>query len=183
MRSSKPRGQRVKPLSLTKIRAVSNGARELLRLQTPYIDVINLYEVELHKRGVTYHYVTPEELPFEEAKTLPNDGVILIRESVYEQALAGNGRARFTFCHELGHLILHQGQDLQLARSSTPGSWGFHEDSEWQADAFAAELMMPVEMVGTLCRSVDDIMRIFGVSRSAATFRHQKLREEGIICW
>ncbi len=182
MNGAKPRGQRVQPLSRATIRVEASKARGLFRLHDPYIDVIGLYEFELHSRNITYRYVTAEELPHEEAKTIPDAGIIMIREDVYERAAAENGRARFTFCHELGHLILHQGQTLQLARGNVP-DWPAYEDSEWQADTFAAEFMMPVQMVSDLCRSVEEIASTFGVSRTAAGIRRNQLREEGLIHW
>ena len=52
-------------------------------------------------------------------------------------------RARFTVAHEIGHLILHEG--FALARGAVRHK--HYEDSEWQADTFAAELLMPTFLV------------------------------------
>lgn len=44
--------------------------------------------------------------------TDPVEKTILIREDVYENALRGNGRDRFTIAHELAHYLMHTRQDI-----------------------------------------------------------------------
>jgi Zn-dependent peptidase ImmA (M78 family) len=44
-----------------------------------------------------------------EAYTESNPPMIAVRESVYWQGLRNDGRARMTFAHEFGHLVLHPG--------------------------------------------------------------------------
>lgn len=97
-------------------------------------------------------------------------------------------RQRFTIAHELGHLRLHRGHQLILDRlvrvnfrdatSSTAADW-----EEMQANAFAAELLMPAAAIeqrlhklaaGTRLTDDEIITRLakqFDVSRPALEYR------------
>jgi len=89
------------------------------------------------------------------------------------------GRYRFTLAHELGHFELHahqlrdNGQATLFTESNHPTivcrSSAKREPIEWQADQFAAQLLMPREMVYTYWRelfgdrpyvAVDEIARL-----------------------
>jgi Zn-dependent peptidase ImmA (M78 family) len=95
-------------------------------------------------------------------------------------------RQRFTIAHEIGHLLLHPGRQVFLDervnfRDETSSLAVDRE--EIQANAFAAELLMPSEMVleecrrassaGTLTRAgfVSDLADIFDVSDEAMGHR------------
>ena len=82
---------------------------------------------------------------------------------------------RFTLAHEFGHMVLHnsevQGFPRAISRESNHKPF---RDSEWQADAFAAELMMPAERARGL--SAEEIARRFGVSLQAARIRESVLK-------
>lgn len=67
-------------------------------------------------------------------------------------------RVRWTMAHELGHLVLHE----------TDASAGM----EAEADAFAAELLMPADLIRPQLRNLDlgklqDLKRYWGVSMAA----------------
>jgi Zn-dependent peptidase ImmA (M78 family) len=95
-------------------------------------------------------------------------------------------RQRFTIAHELGHLVLHPGTNVFLDRRvnfrDQTSSLAVDRD-EIQANSFAAELLMPAEMVlaecqrasnlGTLMTSgfVADLATIFDVSSEAMGHR------------
>lgn len=175
--SNKPKGVKVPPLKIKQLREVAEKARELLEVKEPKVDVIDLYEVRLHNLGVVYEYCEKNELTTEAGLTFPNEGLIKIREDVYRRAHEDNGFDRFTMCHEVGHLILHD--NVAFSRSTHQHDW--YEDSEWQADTFAAEFMMPVNYLVKLCRSPSDISKVFGVSWEAAQLRWKKLQEQRII--
>ena len=75
-------------------------------------------------------------------------------------------RMRFTLAHELGHLCLH-------SRDVT-------DDVEADANAFAAELLMPKEMIRSQLRNLttgrlQDLKRLWGVSMQALIERGHKL--------
>lgn len=103
-----------------------------------------------------------------------------IREDVYENANNGQGRDRFTIAHELGHLILQHNHIL--ARTSSLMTHKPYEDSEWQADNFAAEFLMPygfVKNCHNFVKTDDALMEISyiaetcKVSFDAASIRYQ----------
>jgi len=60
-------------------------------------------------------------------------------------------RQRFTIAHELGHLCLHPGQPLRVDRSARVNLRATGDDGrggeEREANWFAAELLMPEQMV------------------------------------
>lgn len=86
-------------------------------------------------------------------------------------------RARFTIAHELGHYFLH------MADSDNKVITSFRMDHslvEKQADAFAAELLMPEDSVrkeyGNMVIPVSDsLARSFNVSKQAMRFRLDRL--------
>ena len=102
---------------------------------------------------------------------------ITIREDVYENAYNGNGRDLFTIAHEVGHVLLHSEQNIQQLARTNKETIKPYENPEWQADTFAAELLMPASMI-TEDDTVFTVARRFGVSYSAARIRLNKL---GII--
>jgi Zn-dependent peptidase ImmA (M78 family) len=55
----------------------------------------------------------------------------------------------FTLSHELGHLVLRH--SMAFARTDSRGAaWRPFEDSEWQANTFAAELLKPLLVLATV---------------------------------
>ena len=96
-------------------------------------------------------------------------------------------RQRFTVAHELGHLLLHPGRDLILDHvrvnlRDDRSSMGTDRE-EREANAFAAELLMPNDLVkgevqtildrgGTAdSRFVADLAQVFDVSEQAIEVR------------
>ncbi|MEK6328470.1 MAG: ImmA/IrrE family metallo-endopeptidase [Actinomycetota bacterium] len=89
------------------------------------------------------------------------------------QLAAGDSevRKRFTIAHELGHHV------LETAHGS-----GSHAEAE--ADVFAGELLVPgpqlLDAMKTI-RSVDELARIFQVSRPAARIAAEQHRKGGLL--
>ena len=110
------------------------------------------------------------------AYTDPVSKTIYIRDSIYHKACCGDPQARFTIAHEMGHLFLGHGQGAVLARKAANADIPIYYDAEWQADTFAAELLMPAnEAKGKTCA---EIQKAFHVSASAALARANKLKKE-----
>ena len=100
-------------------------------------------------------------------------------------------RKRFTAAHEIGHLLLHkrfidEGVDDTIKYRSTDGgnfyNTNIEKRHEIQASSFAAELLMPREMLRRYCYANDckpamhpTIATKFGVSLSALRFRLKNL--------
>jgi Zn-dependent peptidase ImmA (M78 family) len=118
--------------------------------------------------GFNCEIVTNNEIGTDEARTYPSKKLILIREDVYDGACKGVGRDRFTMAHELGHLFLHT--DAQFARGESTKPPKIYMDSEWQADTFASGFLVDYKYL-KMCKSVQDVASLFGVSESAAKCR------------
>jgi Zn-dependent peptidase ImmA (M78 family) len=97
-------------------------------------------------------------------------GSICIDKDVYENPRKEN-RLRFTFAHEIGHLVLHK-KEIQLCRFRSPSAWirfrdDFEEDDlywfEQQAYEFAGRLLVPrqklIEEIERLTPKIEDFRR------------------------
>lgn len=81
-----------------------------------------------------------EEMGADEGRLFPGKQLLVLRRDVYDGACMGDGRSRFTACHEFGHYILHHDLPFSMARADFQP---VYRDAEWQADTFAGFLMMP----------------------------------------
>jgi Zn-dependent peptidase ImmA (M78 family) len=135
-------------------------------------DVIELFEVKLPKFFPKYTLMVRSDEEMQaidgaEAYTSFNPPLIAVRNSVYLDAARNDGRARMTFAHEFGHLVLHPGaQKLRSegTRDLTKKLRAF-ESAEWQARKFAAYFLLP-----------DHIVRQFGTPREMAACCHVSLQ-------
>lgn len=164
-------GSLVPPRSIIDIRANTTHLRVILGLNdAPYFPVVKVFEfMQDWEQGYELEII-PDHLMQEEGLTTGK--VIRLKESVYNGAAQEIGRDRFTFAHELGHAMLHDGVQLTFARSRKPLK--AYEDSEWQANTFAAELLMPYEFV-KLCGMPSLVEERCKVSNEAATLRWEKV--------
>ncbi|WP_186136213.1 ImmA/IrrE family metallo-endopeptidase [Burkholderia gladioli] len=95
-------------------------------------------------------------------------------------------RQRFTIAHEIGHLLLHEGEELHVDadfRVNLRSSASSRADdvTEIEANAFAASLLMPIEFlkkdVARMridvedCDQIEQLANKYGVSAQAMTFR------------
>ena len=112
---------------------------------------------------------------------------ILASPETYDWLEKGYPRGRFFVAHELGHCLLHTDQLVRVAQMPTAQQEALHrggqevahkayEDTEWQANAFAAALLMPARGLlileqkhGDLSSSI--IAEHFHVSAEAADYR------------
>ena len=82
-----------------------------------------------------------------------------------------SNRQRFTIAHEIGHFILHKGMKLHVDEDFRINLRdGSVNDEEIDANAFAAELLMPTEFIG---RDIQKLGRIDqqGVERLARRYQ------------
>ncbi|MDT8330167.1 ImmA/IrrE family metallo-endopeptidase [Roseomonas gilardii] len=89
-------------------------------------------------------------------------------------------RRRFTLAHEIAHYLLHQDlfgdslEDSEMYRSGLP------EPVEYEANRYAADLLMPANLVRTLFRagvkSLNHLSDAFDVSEGALRIRLKQLR-------
>lgn len=181
----------VSPLSRKHIETI---AVEVLRqfqpdcLKTPTpVDLEFLLEFVLPANG--YYPDIVDLGPSIEGLTDPKSRTVCLSPDVYDDMGNGDGRARFTVAHEIGHVILHaheiretmvnRGKDGLARRSDIKP----YEDPEWQANAFAGSLLMPESAVREIVsrntrKAVSAVANILRVSRAAADIRLRNLQLE-----
>jgi len=93
----------------------------------------------------------------------------------------------FTIAHELGHWLLHKEEILKdpdktvLLRTSLGDE--SKDDLEKEADAFAAELLVPMTFMEKIGKdeSVEEIAKRFGVSKEVIGYRKKALPDEPAV--
>lgn len=138
------KGYKVAPKSIKEIRSIALAAREAFN----YVDnAPGMFIERLISEGVIH--VVEDDSPLL-AKSIegfysPSAMCMLMRDRDYIASVEStNGRSLFTFAHEFGHIIL--GHERTLNREETLEHKAF-EDSEWQANTFAAEFLMPLPII------------------------------------
>lgn len=122
----------------------------------------------------------------------PKEKTISLSQESYERLAKGDGRSRFSGCHEFGHVALHRAQMRFRMITMTSETEALYrtersnlkpfEDPEWQADYLAGCLLMPRKAVFTLSKNtskhelVEKMIRVFQVSKHAAEVRLKKLK-------
>ncbi|MGL5796690.1 MAG: ImmA/IrrE family metallo-endopeptidase [Cetobacterium sp.] len=133
------------------------------------IDVLKVLDLSTEVYGYEYQVVEDRELPYNVyAETDLIHKKIYIKESVYDRAAEGSTRDRFTIAHEIGHVIMHTDKIIVCRGDEIKK----YEYPEWQADHFAAELLVPVFHIGDL--SVDEIKNKYKVSKKVAQIRKDR---------
>ena len=185
---------KVLPLSWQKIEDVTESlVKEVspatLNAAQPF-PIFELCEFRLEELcGVS---LVVENLPIEVEGRFEGDELIL-NEHVYHGAMNSESRARFTLAHELGHCVLHKEQLQEL--NSRPkanvlyrrGTFPIYRDPEWQANAFAASILMPVVAMQEIRRTVsidalpETVSKRLQVSRISAEYRIERLTEIGVL--
>ncbi|WP_053228084.1 ImmA/IrrE family metallo-endopeptidase [Spirochaeta cellobiosiphila] len=182
-----PEGFRVKPRSVDQIRKIALNLKDMLIRNRDYVPIVPLLEALAYNEVIDYEIIEDCDIESDtwgytllgrnsEGGIIP---FIRIPNKVYAGALKGDGFHRFTIAHEIGHAILHK-TDLLInfirAERSTSHrkekKW--YEDSEWQANTFASELLADIRSITTADNEIT-ISNKFGISRSAARTRIGKL--------
>lgn len=153
------------PTSRYKLRMAANKIRKLAGVSDdePF-PVVKFLETILLAEGWQFDIVPDDEMPEKYAETIPNEKKFRIRESVYEDAIKDYPRHRFTVAHEIGHLLFHDNLTVSLARNEEPIPK--YKDPEWQANTFAAELLVPFNKIRRM--SVNEISQKYRVSKKVA---------------
>jgi hypothetical protein len=169
-------GTVVPPRSRDNIAGNAAAMRQFLRLEkTPYFPIGKAYEIlGLMFEGARFEVLEDYEMGGDHGRTYPDRRLIELPNSVYERGCEGEGRDRFTMCHELGHLMMHRG--IAFSRIDPMRPPKIYCNSEWQADTFASHLMMPSPFVGQY-ETVSQLVEIFGVSLEAALARRGELKK------
>jgi len=163
------------PRSGDNIEDLADAVRKAFGLfDETYFPVVAFVEKGLQHlvEGILFDVVEADLLGARMGAVNPLTGAFMIREDVYEGAVNNEPRPRFTVAHEAGHALMHVGT-LNRMEPST-GRVPAFRDPEWQANRFAAALLMPRHLVRK-CTSVAEIVQRFGVSRESAERRIKTL--------
>lgn len=174
----------VKPTSKLKIKKIADAFRAyIVKHIGPYetfCPIVEALEMLGEKPFKKYAFAILSDddprLNKKWAFTSPTEKCIYISESVYNNACRNIPKDRFTIAHELGHLLLGHKFDMVFSRKNENTPIPCYRDSEWQADTFAAYLLMPTELAKD--KTADEIKELFGVSTSAAIAREARLKHD-----
>lgn len=165
----------VSPRGRNDIRSVAHRVHDLIRRQPPPFPIVEFLEFLMPRVWEDFTFaVQPESLLGDNhGITFPDERTMIIREDIYERAVAGLARDRFTLAHELGHLLLHTG--VRFARHVDPQTVKAFRSSEWQANCFAGELLVP-SWFSHNYKSVEDTAQLCNVSQEAAALQLRAFR-------
>ena len=163
------KGIRVPPRSRSEIGAIAWGIRKISGYSSDILifPIMEFLEYRLPELFPDFCYEVRENGTLKDgarAITYPDKHIILIENSVYDGACQGIGKDRMTISHEVGHLILHTG--VSLAKNYEKVDMKIYEDSEWQADVFAGELLAPIRLIKGMCP--EEVAEKFQISYYAA---------------
>lgn len=165
-----------KPTSRAELRQKANRLRELFNSKTEKFPILQFLEQYLGDHGYYFEVVDFDVLgPLKEAEAYPDKRTVYIREDVYDKAYDDDPRSLFTIAHEIGHLLLHKKQNIDLVENGFARSASkvpAYMDPEWQANAFAGELLAPANLLAGM--AVEDVVERFGVSHSCAWIQLQQ---------
>jgi len=135
--------------SISLLNAFNKKMGQKLAAPVPVFDIIEYlgYDIDFRKDGI---YEDKNLL----GGTQIDQKIIEINENISNH----EGRMHFTVAHEIGHIILHvpfykekHKDDLSKDKIISRKDGGFEgtkkEPEEWQADKFAAFLLMPTELI------------------------------------
>lgn len=163
------------PLSRSKIRELTNHIRQVCGLTNErYFPIVEFLELVMPQLDEQFLWIpVPSfEMGSKHGLAYPEDKLIKIREDVYEGAVAGNGRDRFTLAHEIGHYFLHKKERVSFARTiGAAEKLPPFRNPEWQANSFAGELLAPPHIIKGM--SVFEVMSFCGISSQAAKIQLQ----------
>lgn len=125
----------------------------------------------------TLDVVEDRELGSILAETVPELHIIRVKKSVYEGACKNHYWHRMTLAHELGHYILHTSPNICYAKGSNSTYINKQFDIEKQADMFAAELLMPFNVVKN-APSAKKVAKQCNVSYKAAGIQMKIVKNE-----
>lgn len=94
------------PMSRARIRKMVKKLREIVGCEDrEYFPIVQFIEWILANpdNGIDLEIVDPEEMQDTYGTTNTGNNIMRIRSDVYEGAIMGDPRHRFTLCHEVGH--------------------------------------------------------------------------------
>lgn len=171
----------VPPRSQDNVFGVAMGVRRQLGILGDAFPIAEVLEFVMPQAfpGFVLEVAEKHEMGPNHGLTIPAENVIRLRLDVYEGLAEGRGRDRFTASHELGHYLMHRDVPIRFHRAEH-GELPKYRDSEWQANRFAGALLMPTDRMVT-CRSIDEVVDRFQVSREAAEVHNRILARKNLM--
>lgn len=179
-----PSGLKVTGMSYAKLEEVALGICPLLpTVKGPgggrwKIDSWRVLEHTLPSAEFDYCVADDDELDDCAAFAIPEHKLVVVRGDVYDGLFSDEPFSRSTVIHELSHIVLNHA--VTLRRGAPVGAHQFFEDSEWQAKALTAAIMMPIEACQA-AHNAFELSEMCGTSVEAATYRINKLVERSVI--
>lgn len=159
----------VAPMSRKNLRDFAWKFRQIFGMENELnFPIVKFIEWILPILGFDYEIVSEKELGNAYGVTHTGMKVMKIREDVYDKAVEGDPRHRFTLAHELGHFLLHTPDRVSFARGDVPA----YMNPEWQANVFAGELLAPCGLVKGM--TVYEIVDKCGMSFTAAQIQYNE---------
>jgi hypothetical protein len=186
------------PMNYAKIEKFAISVRAVLLPTTALSDEVpgitvfeDMHELEIESDGRTFNVnyavnALPAGIEGISSYDPDRDEILLtLAPATYSSLSAGIPRALFSLAHEIGHVCVHTAKLVELSsiphkvaalnRGQTPAHRAF-EDTEWQANAFAAAFLMPAAGLEELeSRGIvvtpKELVRRFNVSFDAARIR------------
>lgn len=163
--------KKTNPLKIVEIENYANNLRRELDIPSnspfPVLDIIEKF----HDDGLlTIQYLEDDHFIFEDdtpAKYNPSENFIYVKESVLEELENHEYRANFTLAHELFHYFQCQVLGFEFEEVEYCPNY---VDPEWQADEFAAQLLVPTKYIVGDC-DTRLIAEVFNVSESCVVTR------------
>lgn len=147
-------------------------------IKEPFFPIVTFLENSLPIIDPSFHLevVQDKHMMGRLAAYYPALNVIYMRESVYNGACEDHYWHRMTLAHELGHYFYHGTEQICLARLNKGEKIPSNCDPERQAEIFAAELLMPPNVIkGYDYKQVADLC---GVSFKAAKIQVENFKKK-----
>jgi len=176
-----PQGLKVSPTSYAALEEIALELRKVLpvsRGERFHLNCINVLEQTLPRAGYNFKVLRRDEVEECAAFTIPDLRLVALREDIYELLHDGNPFGRSTVIHETAHIVL--GHAVTLHRGQIGKRHQFYEDSEWQAKALTAAIMMPIEACEA-AHSSAELAQLCGTSTQSASYRLERLQKNGRI--
>lgn len=176
----KRRGMYAPPMKTSVIRDFADKVRsafvEDTQIEFPIMDVLE-FRMTMVIEDFHVDIRDKKSMGDEEGRVVAGKNEIVLREDVYEGAWDGNGRDRFTACHEFAHFLMHREITMPRMRDDNEK---IYCDAEWQADTFAGTLLMSPRHLDYFA-DADDAANQCKMSPHAGRVMWEKYTAEGRI--
>jgi Zn-dependent peptidase ImmA (M78 family) len=144
-----------------------------------YIDLVKMYELMAYD-NINFNFCVLDDDTDEISQDIcalaePDEGVVYLKSSVYSGAAEGVTEHRHTLAHELAHLILHGNLPKNGFAKSSNKKHHYTQDSEWQADMAALEILTDHRFLNTTV-TADVLSKKAGIGLLTAISRVDELK-------